>query len=78
VSFLAPKIGNKILLERSFDEEQVCLKNFPHIQNGFGTKIQRTSMSEISLEIRWEFLEFWISMKFGQQAPRYILLQGKN
>jgi hypothetical protein len=53
------------------------LKNFPQIQKGFGTKIQRTSISGISLEIHWKFLEVWISMKFGQQAPCYTLLQGK-
>jgi hypothetical protein len=34
-------------------------------------------MSWISLEIHWEFLELWISMKFDQQAPCYTLLQGK-
>jgi hypothetical protein len=41
----AQKIGNKIRLERARDEEQRCLKNFPQIQNGFGSKIQRTCMS---------------------------------
>jgi hypothetical protein len=35
-------------------------------------------MSRISIEIYWKFLELWISMKFGQQAPYYTLLQGKN
>jgi hypothetical protein len=71
------KIGNKIWLERAWDEEQLCLKNFPQIRNGFGTKIQRTSMSWISIEIYCKFLELWILMKFGQQAPYYTLLQEK-
>jgi hypothetical protein len=53
------------------------LKNFHQIQNGCGAKIQRTSMSGISLEIHGKFLELWILMKFGQQAPCYTLLQGK-
>jgi hypothetical protein len=35
-------------------------------------------MSWISLEIRWEFLELWISMTFGKQAPSHTLLQGKS
>jgi hypothetical protein len=39
----ALKIGNKIWLERDRDEGQLCLKTFPHIQNEFETKIQRTS-----------------------------------
>jgi hypothetical protein len=77
VSSRAPKIGNKIWMERAWDEKQLCLKNFPHIWNGFGTKIQRTSMSWISIEIYWKFLELYISMKFGQQAPFYTLLPGK-
>jgi hypothetical protein len=78
VSSLSPKMGNKIWLERTWDEEELCLKNFPQIRNGFGTKIQRTSMSWISIEIYWKFLELWISMRFGQQAPCYTLLPGKN
>jgi hypothetical protein len=77
MSSLAPKIRNKIWMKRAWDEEQLFLKSFPQIQNGFGSKIQRTSMSGISLEIHWEFLELWISMKFGQQAPCYTLLQEK-
>jgi hypothetical protein len=68
-----PKIGNKIWLEREWDEEQLCLKNYAQIQNGFGTKIQRTSMNWISLKIHLGFLELWISMNFGQQAPCYTL-----
>jgi hypothetical protein len=53
----APKNWNKIWMERDWDEEQLFLKKFTHIRNGFGTKIQRTSMSWISLEIHWKFLE---------------------
>jgi hypothetical protein len=34
-------------------------------------------MSWISIEIYWKFLELWISMKFGQQAPYYTVLQRK-
>jgi hypothetical protein len=71
------KIGNKIWLKRAWDEEQVYVKTFPHIQNGFGTKFQRTSMSWISIEIYWKFLELWILIKFGQQAPCYTLLREK-
>jgi hypothetical protein len=77
VSSHAPKIGNKIWLESDWDEEQLYIKNFPQIRNGFGTKIQRTSMSWILIEIYWKFLELWISMKFGKQAPCYTSLQGK-
>jgi hypothetical protein len=30
------------------------------------------------MEIHWKNLELWIAIKFGQQAPCYILLQEKN
>jgi hypothetical protein len=43
--FQAPKIGNKIWLEGAQEKEQLFLKNFPQIRNGFGSKIQRTPMS---------------------------------
>jgi hypothetical protein len=77
VSLLAPKIVNKIWLERAWDEEQLFLRNFPQIWNRFGTKIQRTSLSWISIEIHWKFLELWTSMKYCQQAPGYTSLQEK-
>jgi hypothetical protein len=35
-------------------------------------------MSWVSIEIYWEFLELWISMNQGQQAPCYTLLLEKN
>jgi hypothetical protein len=44
VPFCAQQIGNKIWLERGWDDEQLCLKNFLQIRKGFGTKIQKTSM----------------------------------
>jgi hypothetical protein len=44
----------------------------------FELKLREISMSWISVEIHWEILELWNLVKFGQQAPYYTLLQGKN
>jgi hypothetical protein len=71
------KIGNKIWLKRAWDGGQLCLKTFPQILNGFWTKNHRISMSWISIEIYWEFLELWISMNIFQKAHCYTLLSGK-
>jgi hypothetical protein len=39
------KLEIKYGWKKARDEEQLCLKNFPQIRNGFGSKIQRTPMS---------------------------------
>jgi hypothetical protein len=52
-------------------------RNFSRFEMKFELKIREASMSWISIDIYWKFLELWISMKFGQQAPCYTLLQGK-
>jgi hypothetical protein len=44
----------------------------------FEQKFREAYMSWISIEIHWKILELWISIKFGQQAPCYTLLQEKN
>jgi hypothetical protein len=47
------------------------LKDFPQIQNGFGTKIQRTSMSWISIENLLGILE---TLDFNEIRPASSLL----
>ncbi len=39
-------------MERARDEEQLLLKNFPWIRNGFGTKIQRTCAAHLHVTVR--------------------------
>jgi hypothetical protein len=43
----------------------------------FELKFSEASITRISIEIHWKFLELWNLMKFGYQAPCYTLLQGK-
>jgi hypothetical protein len=67
VSLHAPKIGNKIWLERAWDEEQLWFRNVPQILKGSCTKIQRIlcalNSHRNSLEIlgTLEFDEIWLA-----------------
>jgi hypothetical protein len=74
----APKIQNKIFMERAWDKEQLYLSKLVHIRIEIWMKIQG-SFSRLKLKKKnhWKILELWISTKFGQQAPAYTLLLGK-
>jgi hypothetical protein len=43
----------------------------------FDLKFREASMTQISIEIHWKFLELWNLMKFGYQASCYTLSQVK-
>jgi hypothetical protein len=52
-------------------------RNFSRFKKQFELKFREASMSWISIEIHWKFSEPWNLMKFGLQAPCYILLSGE-
>jgi hypothetical protein len=68
VPSLAPKIGNKISLERIWDNEQLFSDMFPQIRNRYWTKIQGSfyelNFNRNSLKIlrTLEFDEIWLEI----------------
>jgi hypothetical protein len=68
---LAPKIRNKIWLERSWDEEQLCLKKFPQIRNVIWTKNQRNFYE---LNFNRNLLEILGTSDFNEIWPASSLL----
>jgi hypothetical protein len=68
---LAPKIGNKIWLERAWNEKQLFLNNFPQIRNGIWTKNQRNFYE---LNFNRNLLEILGTLDFNEIWPESSLL----